>query len=81
MAIALHLRQDLQKACDTIRLREALTNDVATYREWACLKSEAIEDEDFGLATDLGRSMKALRESHSEWRWLREMSKQESSHD
>ncbi|GAB3484285.1 hypothetical protein [Azotobacter salinestris] len=74
--VALHRAQDLGKACDALRAKEAIRIDVGTYLEWRDLQNNAIDDDEPELAGSIGRSMKALRLQHDTRAWEREMAAQ-----
>ena len=73
---ALHRVQDLGKACDALRAKEAIRGAVSTYLEWRGLQNDAVEDDEPELAASIGRSMSALRIQHDAGVWDREMAAQ-----
>ena len=75
---ARHRVQDLGKACDAMMARAHLRKSVETYLEWQAIQADAVEDGDTGLASSIGRNMRALRESFEQWRWDCELEAQES---
>lgn len=71
--VALHLIQDLSSSCAAMDRANSLSADVSAYLEWQQLRADALEDGDTGLAASVGRSMQAMRETHEQYLWRREI--------